>query len=176
MEMTDAQRLIIFMLAEIYEHLGLEGVDPNLIREAIHSDNTWGISMAYDGLRFEETDTPPHVQGVMQAMEMWRHLERIFEQYSEGEQRDILQRSNQSRETLLFPGFDGNNETEHISAATFLIDNLGLFHRFRGRDLNAGYPCMTRYRRMLPAYTEVLRSDRGLEGMTPEDMVNILNA
>ncbi|MFG6083671.1 YfbU family protein [Paracoccus litorisediminis] len=38
-----------------------------------------------------------------------------------------------------FAGFDGNNETLHMSAARFMVEKLGRFDRFAGRDFNSHY-------------------------------------
>jgi uncharacterized protein len=49
-EMTHAERLILIMLSEIYEHLGINGrdcIDATFVRSAIETDQTWGLSWQY---------------------------------------------------------------------------------------------------------------------------------
>jgi hypothetical protein len=51
-----------------------------------------------------------------------------------------------------FPGFDGNNETEHFSACRFWIETLGRFGHFHGRDLNSHSESLPKYRMMLEKF------------------------
>jgi uncharacterized protein len=45
MNLTNPERLILVMLAEIYGHLDIKRqVDPAFLKEAISTGNTWGIS------------------------------------------------------------------------------------------------------------------------------------
>ena len=55
------------------------------------------------------------------------------------------------------PGFDGNNESSHISAARFLVDSLDRFQHFKGRDFNAHMPTLDGHRRMLNVFDPILK-------------------
>jgi uncharacterized protein len=64
-----------------------------------------------------------------------------------------------------FIGFDGNNETNYMSVARFLIDDLDRFSIFRGRELNSHMPSIHTYRRMLAVFIPMrpsLTTDRAL--------------
>jgi len=50
---------------------------------------------------------------------------------------------------IKFHGFDGNNESEKMGIANFLVKKMDRFPRFKGRDLNAHSPTFERQRRML---------------------------
>lgn len=48
MKLSDGEKLILLMVSDIYEHLGLEwdtGLDPSLIKSAIHEDQMWGLTL-----------------------------------------------------------------------------------------------------------------------------------
>jgi hypothetical protein len=47
-----------------------------------------------------------------------------------------------------FFGFDGNNEGEYMSIASFLVEKLRRFESFKGRSFNSHVPVVERYRRM----------------------------
>jgi len=48
MKLSDSEKLILVMLAEIHKHLGIEGgIDPDFVQEAIHSGNVWGLQWQY---------------------------------------------------------------------------------------------------------------------------------
>ena len=42
MQLSNAEKLMLVMLSEIHEKLGIEeGVDSHFVKEAIYTDNTW---------------------------------------------------------------------------------------------------------------------------------------
>ena len=56
-----------------------------------------------------------------------------------------------------FPGFDGNNETQQMGIARFLVNKMERSYRFEGRDLNAHMPTRAMYDRMLKAFEPMRR-------------------
>jgi uncharacterized protein YfbU (UPF0304 family) len=57
-----------------------------------------------------------------------------------------------------FRGFDGNNESEYMSVASFLINDLERFEEFKGRSMNSHMPSIETYRRMLSAFEPMRRN------------------
>jgi uncharacterized protein YfbU (UPF0304 family) len=51
-----------------------------------------------------------------------------------------------------FIGFDGNNEGEYLGIARFLINKMGRFESFKGRDLNSHSPKVANYRHMIDLF------------------------
>jgi uncharacterized protein len=48
MKLSDGEKLILLMISDIYDHLGIElntGLDPRLIKSAIHEDQMWGLTL-----------------------------------------------------------------------------------------------------------------------------------
>jgi len=72
MKLSDGEKLILFMLSELYEKLGIEGeMDPKFIKSAICSGNTWGLKWQYTGI-FDSGETKPElVTEVANILDMW---------------------------------------------------------------------------------------------------------
>jgi uncharacterized protein YfbU (UPF0304 family) len=71
-------------------------------------------------------------------------------------------------EEVVFPGFDGNNETEHLSIAKFMIDKLNRFPMFKDRGLNSHFPMLEIYRNMLEGFEPMRRELIGRELSSPQ--------
>ena len=160
MKLTNPEKLILIMLSEIYEKLGLDGskgIDPKFLSEAIYSDNTWGLDWQYTGIFSDNSEpNPPEVTEVVNYLDMWSFIERAYENLNAADKKllsddpDIVQTQ--------FTGFDGNNETEYMSVARFLILQLKRFTEFKDRDLNSHYPMIGRYRRMYSVFEPIRRN------------------
>lgn len=72
-----------------------------------------------------------------------------------------------------FRGFDGNNETEYMGAAEFLVNDLERFSTFKGRDLNSHLPSLDTYKRMLAVYRP-LRNSHDFGPLNAEQIIKIL--
>ena len=62
-----------------------------------------------------------------------------------------------------FFGFDGNYESEYMSIARFLVEKMGRFETFKGRDFNSHVPVVDRYRVMTAAFEPMRTSLSGRE-------------
>ena len=74
-----------------------------------------------------------------------------------------------------FPGFDANNEAEHLGIARFLIDDLERFSRFAGRELNSHAQSIDGYRRMLQVFLPMRETLVG-HGLSDTQIIEILSA
>ncbi|WP_318392755.1 YfbU family protein [Enterobacter sp.] len=151
MDLRDSEKLILAMVCEIHTSLKLneDGYDSNLISEALFSGNTWAIEWKYgDVLGFKSNETPHSVSEVCDILEMWEFLEEGFDELSVKDKRALELAANPFGREVYFRGFDGNNETEYMSIARFLIQKMDLFQHFAGRDLNSHMPSMASYLRM----------------------------
>ena len=153
-KLSDGEKLILLMLCELYDHLKVKGeIAPQFIREAIYSGNLWGLASGYTGV-FHGEETSGHVVSeTISVLAMWRRLEESYEGLSP-EDKDWLKQ--QEGGYVPFYGFDNNNEVPHISAARFLIDQLGRFENFKGRSLDAHMPTIEVHRRMLKVFDPIL--------------------
>lgn len=164
MQLSKGEKLILLMLCEIQEHLKIHGdTNTTLIKEAIYSGNLWGLEWGMPGVFHDAETAPEVVRETVDILAMWRRLEESFGALSPSDKIALEEGLKPYALTVRFPGFDGNNESSHINAARFLIDSLGQFQGFKGRDLNAHMPTLAEYRRMLavfdPIINEVLNRD-----------------
>jgi len=160
MQISDGEKLILIMLSEIYKELNIKGeIDPEFLQSAISSQNIWGIQWKYSGIPFETQDTPPKVREVVDILDMWRSIERAYKNLSKEDQKKFEEEDvNLFGKDPKFPGFDGNNESEYMNIASFLINELGRFQEFKERSLNAHMPTLETYQRMLHVFEEIRKT------------------
>jgi uncharacterized protein len=154
MELTPGEKLTLLMLCDIHTSLKIKHgeVDPIIVKEAITSGHLWGLSEKFTGLsRIDET--PPHVvQEVRDFLKVGYRLESDFADLSALDKQRVLKEADASADAVRFRGFDGNHEVEHFSAALFIVNQLGNYHAFKGRDLNSHAPMVGAYQRMHAAF------------------------
>lgn len=155
MEFTNAEKLIIAMLAEIHSALKIkDGLDPDLIQSAVSSGHSWALHWQYPGLFQGENDTPNEVRAVAETLDLWERLERSFAEYPADARKELARLSPIYGQNVRFPGFDGNGE-DGYSIAHVLINDLGRWSSFHGRDLNSHMPLSDAYYRMLETLPEL---------------------
>lgn len=160
MEFSNAEKLIVAMLAEIHAALKIQdGLNPDFIQSAVASGYTWALHWQYPGLFQGQDDTPEEVLAVADVLEMWERIERSFTAYPADAREELARLSPVFGKDVRFPGFDGNGEDEY-SIANVLINDLGRWSSFKGRDLNSHCPMAEAYERM----------QQRLRGMNKEPM------
>ncbi|MFJ1226971.1 YfbU family protein [Yersinia enterocolitica] len=179
MKLTNPEKLTLIMLSEIYEKLGINGgdkIDPDFVKEAIYSDNTWAFEWKYSGIFSDTTDhNPPEVTEVVDILDMWDFIEMSYEELSTAEKSELAVKAEPFGKNVRFKGFDGNNETEHLGIADFLINKLDRFSRFEGRDLNSHAQSLAVYARMNKVF-EPIRKDLDGRDLDVDELAAILNA
>jgi len=70
-------------------------------------------------------------------------------------------------------GFDGNNETEHMSIARFLVEKLRRFENFKGRSFNSHMPKVASYRKMIQLFEPMRRNLVGRE-LSVDELIALL--
>lgn len=175
MKLTDGEKLIILMLTEMYEKLQIEGeTEPGFLRSAIFNDHLWGIRWKYSGIPFEHAEDPPIVREVVDILDMWSFIEYAYAKLNDQEQRQLALAAKPFGENPRFNGFDGNNESEHMSVAMFLVNQLERFQEFKGRSFNCHHPSLDTHRRMLAAF-EPLRSSLADSSLSVDQLAKILS-
>jgi uncharacterized protein YfbU (UPF0304 family) len=110
---------------------------------------------------------------VVDILDMWSFIEHAYEELSD-EQRTTLERDAEPfGDNPKFQGFDGNNESEHMSTAMFLVNDLDRFDQFKGRSFNCHHSSLNTHRRMLAAF-EPIRRQLTIGRLTVEQLVQIL--
>ncbi|EKN5157280.1 hypothetical protein DVP88_08365 [Yersinia enterocolitica] len=173
MKISDSEKLILIMLSDLYEHIGIEGeIDPNFIKNSIYENQTWAIAWKYPGISPEDTNTPPLVKEVLNILDMWRFITQSYNNLSESDQENLLILINPLRKAPIFKGFDGNNESEYLVAASFIINELDRFQEFKGLDLNSHIPSVDTYKRMLYKF-EIERRNNISDFLSVEQLAKI---
>lgn len=159
MNITNGEKIILLMLSELYDKLAIEGeIEPDFIRLAIISDNTWSIPWKYTGIPFEKNETPKVVTEVLNILDMWSLIERSYKDLSNDDKETIIKKEELSEDMFIFEGFDGNNEPEYMGTASFLVNELNRFEEFKNRDFNSHYPTIESYQRMLTIFEPIFKS------------------
>lgn len=178
MELTNAQRLGLAMLAEIHKKLDIrDGVNSELVAKALWSHNDWAINWEH-GMLFDDSErNPPHVKHVVEVLEMYDFLERSYAAIADDGRALIAEAYPYGSPT--FPGFDGNEESEYYSAAQFLIEDLHRFQRFKDHDLNSHAPTVEASERMLDVYRPIRAAQAQVHGMpnlSPQQIADVMAA
>jgi hypothetical protein len=127
------------------------------------------------GLLQSKDEEPPEVNEVLDILDMWTFLEEAHERFGPQDRKKVETEAHPFGANVRFPGFDGNNETDLRGIARFLVDDMGRFSRFKGRDMNSHCPSIDGYRRMLETF-ESIRATLDGHGLSPSQAINILNA
>lgn len=174
MELSNGEKLILLMLSEIYEYLKIDGdIDPQFVREAIFSENTWGLAWKYPGIIGSgKNATPPVVNEVADILEMWQMLEASYNRLPPADKARVEKEAEPFGSHVRFRGFDGNHETKYMGVAEFLVNDLEKFSIFKGRDLNSHMPSLDIYRRMLAIYKSIRNSHDDL--LNAEQIITVL--
>lgn len=175
MKVTDGEKLILLMLGELYEKMNVQGdIDPDFIRSAIFEEQTWSIPWKYSGIPFENQDTPDIVNEVLDILDMWSFIEASYNQLTDEEKLIIEADANPFGKNPKFEGFDGNNESEYMSTASFIVNQLDRFSEFSGRSFNCHYPSLDMHHRMLSVFKPI-RENISFHPLNTKEIVTILN-
>lgn len=178
MNLTIEQKLITQLLCEIHQKLEIEdGLNSKLISQAILTGNEWAIEWDIEGQSISTTTrTKEEVSLVCDILDMWDFIELSYDDYSEEDKERIEREANPFGHDVAFKGFDGNSESDYISIANFLINEMGRFQRFEGRGLNSHIPSIDSARRMLDVYKQI-QGNLGFDNaLSPDNVIEILNA
>ncbi len=175
MKLSDGEKLIALMLADLHEHLEIDGdLDAGFVKNAIYNNHLWSIPFKYSGLDFEGGDLPEEVSEVLNIMEMWRFIEYHYSQLSDANKTEVARLANPFGDNPQFSGFDGNNETEYMSIAQCIVEDLDRFNEFQDRDLNSHAPSLDGYRRMLPVFERLRSASVYNDSISVDEIVSIL--
>lgn len=176
MKLSDGEKLILLMLSELYEKIGVNGeTDPEFIKSAIFRDQLWGIPWKYSGIPFEHQETPAIVSEVVDILDMWSFIEEGYRALSDEDKSRLADSATPFGKDPKFRGFDGNNEVEHMGVASFLINDLDRFEEFKGRSMNSHMPSIDAYRRMLRVF-EPMRRDLAHGRLSVSELTSVLCA
>jgi uncharacterized protein YfbU (UPF0304 family) len=184
--MDKTGKLIVWLLTEILENQikgkGSKDHDEyilqtiDLIREAITGGHFWALELEMSGVFSPTEGVPENVRTVMDVLEMWEAIERGFERLSDSEKEQIEKEVSRHGKNPQFRGFDGNSvtESEYNSIAHILVDKLGRYEYFKGREFNSHLPMLDQYKKMLPVFG--LGGMRGTQCLSAEAIIRLLKS
>jgi uncharacterized protein YfbU (UPF0304 family) len=173
---SDDGKLITLMLCDLFKHQKVKSeIDPNFVAAAIHRGGLWALGWEYSGIFHGHEDSKATLKEVVDILEMWAFLERGYARLSKKEKDRVAADAGPFGKSVVFPGFDGNYESEHLGIAGFLVNELGRFFDFKGRDLNSHCPLLENYRRMVKSF-EPMRTNLVGQELDASRIMEILKA
>lgn len=150
---TNPEKLMMWMLSEIMKgQTNYEKDTVELIREAIYGGHFWALDWELTGIMHNHVDSKKAVGLVVDTLDMWTFIERAYEGFSPADKKRIATEVGPLGKDPKFFGFDGNYEGEYMSIARFMVEKMGRFESFKGRDFNSHVPVVDRYRVMSAAF------------------------
>ncbi|HEY0130128.1 MAG TPA: YfbU family protein [Allosphingosinicella sp.] len=170
----DGEKLLLAMVSDIYARTVPDGeFDAAFVTSALYGGHHWGLEWGYPGLFHGHVDSPAVVSEVVNILDMWSSVESSFDRLASDARTRVEAAAGQDRALFRFAGFDGNNESEHLSAARFMIEKLERFPAFKTRELNSHWPMLERYRAQYRAFEPIRARARG-ELLRAADLIEIM--
>jgi uncharacterized protein YfbU (UPF0304 family) len=177
-QLSDGEKLIAMMLSELIKKQGIEiETNVDLVQKVILGGHYWALGWEMPSVFHGHADKQSRVRFVVDVLDMWSFIEEAFEKLGEDDRKRLAEEAKPFGERVQFPGFDGNNESEYFSIASFLVNDLKRFSRFRvgHRDLNSHHPTLEIYSRMLRVFQPIRQTLIG-RGLSVDDLIAILNS
>ncbi|WP_315772765.1 MULTISPECIES: YfbU family protein [unclassified Bradyrhizobium] len=171
MVLSDGERLILVMLAEVYKHHGIKGeIDPDFVLATIFNNQTWAFRWKYGSIVREDQKQPEIVEETCDILDMYRHMSNSLKKLDAAQLSAIKKRTDPFDDYLKFQGFDFNND-EHATVVDHLVKHLDRYTEINP-DLNShSSATIQQYRKMLTRY----QKNRPAHGeLTPEQIIAIV--
>lgn len=137
MRISEGEKLILSMLCGIHRHLGIKGeVDAGVVQAILAGGHDWALRRAYPALLAEFGDGDEAVSEVEETLTIWSCIEESYERLPDDVRSRVAQEARLPDGILRFPGFSRDGQGRLAGIARVMVDQLGLFGRFRGRYLN----------------------------------------
>jgi uncharacterized protein YfbU (UPF0304 family) len=174
---SDGEKLIVLMLVDLYKHLKVKApeVDPLFVSETIWGGHYWAAKWELPGIFHGHEDDPRDLREVVDVLDMWDFIEGACDGLGKKDREKLEKDAIPFGKLVRFPGFDGNNESSHLAIAGFLVNKMGRFSRFAGRDLNSHAPLLGAYRRMLRVF-DPMRANLAGGGLSAAQLGSVVRA
>lgn len=170
-----SEKLILSMLCDLARHGDdKERIDPDFVEEAIFAGHYWAFNWKYPHIFGGHPDSPELVREVVEILDMWDVIEHHYEQLGEPDKNRVASEADLPRADVKFIGFYANEESPHLSIASFLIERLGRFPSFEDRDLSSRRPVVDWYKRMLKLYTPMRETLLAGRYLSVSEIVSLL--
>lgn len=174
---SDGEKMLMLMMGDMFKALKVKDPesDPDFLAQVIYGGHYWAPKWKMTGVFHDHVDNPDDLKHVVDVLDMWSLIEEAYEDFSAAEKAAIAEKVGPLGKHVRFTGFDGNNESSQMSIAMFLVDDMGRFSRFKGRDLNSHHPTYHRYSKMFQLF-EPMRSTLIGHGLSADQVVTLLKA
>jgi|TARA_R110000782_G_scaffold82779_14_gene162656 uncharacterized protein YfbU (UPF0304 family) len=177
LKFSDGEKLITLMLCEFYKHLKIDGeIDPSFVEAAFHGGRYWGLEWEYSGIFHGHEDSEKTVREVVDVLDMWRLIERSHAKLSKKDKERVEKEAEPYGRKVEFQGFDGNDESEHMGVADFMINKLNRFSEFKNRELNSHSFKIDGYRCMVRTFKPMMEARPGMSLLNAGQIIELLNA
>lgn len=176
--LSDGEKLIALMLGDLIKATNAKTeVNVDLVQSVVYGGHYWALGWEMPGIFHGHADQPSRVRFVVDVLDMWTFLGEGLDSLSDKDKAWLEQEAHPFGQPDRFPGFDGNNESEYLGIARFLIQDLHRFSRFRDDKfgLNSHAPKLGTYYAMLRAFAPIRIKLVG-RGMTAKEMAEVINA
>ena len=164
--------MIIDLLTKLLKQNKETRKEAELISEALYHGHFWYFDRkGYDALMHDGIDDPRSLSFVIDVLDMWQFIEGAYLKLSAADKKRVDDEAGYRDPKFL--GFDGNGEVEYMSIAMFLVEKLGDFAWFRGRDFNSHMPTVLSYERMSAKF-ELIRPKLIGRELSADEMIEIL--
>ncbi len=176
LRLDKAQMLTIWLLTEVLKHTKghEEHKTIKLIQQAIYGGHLWALDWEMPGVLHNHADSRENVSFVVDVLDMWEFIEEAWEAFDQAARDQVIAEVGDWLTKPHFTGFDGNNETELMSIARFLIDDMGRFSCFKGRSMNSHCPMVARYRQMFRLFEPMRAKLMGRTSLSVSEVVALL--
>ncbi len=176
LRLSDGEKLIILMLCDIHKQMKIKGeIEPDFVAASIFHGSLWALGWEYTGIFHGREDKQATLHEVLTILDMWSFIEGGYSKLSKKEKDRVAAEADLVGKRVVFRGFDGNYESEHLGVAGFLIKQMGRFSEFKDRDLNSHCPLLNAYRRMTKVF-EPMRANLIGHQLTASQIIEILKA
>ena len=175
-QLSKPERLIVWMLTELLSKKPdfTDRDKMKLIQQAIFGGHIWALDWELDGIIHSHSDSPANLTFVVDVLDMWSFIEEAYAGLDKPDVKRIENEIASAGKLPLFNGFDGNNESELKGIADFLINQMGRFQSFKGRDLNSHTRVAERCRKMLDVFAPIRVTLIGKK-LSADELIRILN-
>lgn len=158
--LTDGDKLNFMLLRDIAKHLKVDTeTNVDFMADAIYGGHYWGPVWEMSGLFHQQADRPADVSFVVDVLDVWSFVEERLDKATPEELETV--KAAHYGHVPNFSGFDGNEESELLSIARFLVEKMNRFSRFKGRGFDSHTQVAPRYRRMVGQF-KAIRPTLGL--------------
>ena len=175
--LTDGERLIAAMVADVSAHLKVKGeTDVEFVKKVLYGGHYWAFGWQMSGLFHGHADKQERVRFVVDVLDMWMFIEEAMGTFSTKEKKKIEMEAEPFGKHVQYLGFDGNNEAEYLGIAGFLVEEMDRFSIFKGRGhINSHHPTLEIYSRMLSVFLPMRQTLVGRK-LSPDEVITLMKA